>query len=178
MNKKVIFLSCMFLFMITVGTYALTLGEKDATLTFSESFVSRYVWRGQDLYGENDSAHQPSIDLTLHDVAGGDLSFNVWGSFSLNKGHEDAEEIDYTVSFSKDAFDGVLTVVKGYTYFDYPNASSRSDVGEPWMSLTLNQIPELPIDVAFTVFAGYDFQTKSGGPDDPLGPAGGAGGGG
>jgi hypothetical protein len=148
------------------NSFAFDIGYQEVGVTLTESFVSRYIWRGQDLYGNNDGAYQPSIDITLPGLLGdADVSLNVWGSFSLNKGHEDAEELDYTLTFSRDMLDA-FDISAGYTYFDFPNANDKSDVQEPWASVTLNKIPALPIDVSMTVFAGYDFKAASGGPDE------------
>lgn len=147
--------------------YAFEIGGQLVEVSVTDSYVSRYIWRGQDLYGENDGAHQPSIDVTLPKLLKGtDVSFNVWGSFPLDKGHEDGEELDYTIAFSRDLLDEKFNLSVGYTYFDFPNTSSTSDVSEPWWTITLNKIPGLPIDLSFSVFAGYDFAAKSGGPDE------------
>lgn len=147
-------------------SFAFKVGEKDVDVTLSEDFVSRYIWRGQDLYPDNDAAYQPSIDISVPKLLfGSDVSLNVWGSFPLHKGHETATELDYTLTFTRSVAD-VFDISVGYTYFDYPKANAKSDVQEPWTSITLNKIPVLPIDVSFTVFAGYDFEAVSGGPDE------------
>lgn len=152
---------------VTANVFALELYDKNINITVTDSFVSRYIWRGQDLYSDNDGAHQPSIDISSEELFfGNDVSLNVWGSFPAHSGHEDAEELDYTLSFSREVFDGLLSVSEGYTYFDYPNTGKTADVSEPWMSVTFDKIPKFPIDVAFNIFAAYDFQAASGGPDE------------
>jgi len=146
--------------------FAFKVGDQEVDVTLTDTIVTRYIWRGQDLYGDNDAAHQPSIDISFPGLLyGADLSFNVWGSFPLNSGHEDSEELDYSFTLSKDLLQN-LNLSAGYTYFDYPNANKTSDVSEPWFSVTLNKVPVLPIDVSATLFAGYDFQAASGGPDE------------
>ncbi len=147
-------------------SFALEIGEQEAAATVTESYVSRYIWRGQDLYATDDAAYQPSIDITLPGfLEGTDASFNIWGSFPMSAGHEDAEELDYTISLSRDIQED-YNLSFGYTYFDFPNTTGRADVQEPWASFTFNKIPGLPIDVAVNLFAGYDFKAKSGGPDE------------
>ncbi|MCF7908227.1 MAG: hypothetical protein K9L86_05110 [Candidatus Omnitrophica bacterium] len=147
--------------------YAFEFAGQPVEVTVTDTYVSRYIWRGQDLYSDNDGAHQPSIDIGFPGLIDGvDLSFNVWGSFPMNSGHEDGEELDYTVTFSRDLFDDQFNFSTGYTYFDFPNTASTADVSESWLSGTLNKIPFLPIDVSASFFAGYDFQAKSGGPDE------------
>lgn len=147
--------------------YAIEVGEQEVILTVTESYATRYIWRGQDLYATDDPAHQPSIDIAFPELLfGTDVSFNIWGSFPLAQGHEDAEEFDYTITFSQDIFNGAVTLQEGYTYFDFPNTSSTAEVQEPWISFTLNKIPALPVDVYFMIFAGFDFEAASGGPDE------------
>ena len=158
---------CFSLLGIAANVFAVDLAGKELDITLTQSYVSRYIWRGQDLYGQNDPALQPSVDLTAPELfLNTDLGINIWGSFPLNAGHQDAEELDYTLSFSRDILDDAFSICAGYTYFDYPNSNQRADVQEPWLSVTLNRIPLLPIEISANVFAGYDFQAASGGPDE------------
>lgn len=151
------------------SVFALEIGSQEVEITLTDSYVSRYIWRGQDIYGDNDGAHQPSVDITFPKLLSGtDVSLNIWGSFPLNSGHEDAEELDYTLTFSRDVFNEAVNISTGYTYFDYPNTASTVDVSEPWISATLNKLPFLPVEVSFTGFIGYDLQAKSGGPDEGI----------
>lgn len=168
MKKKVFFVLMLLLGMVySLGNiFALEIGNQEVEVTVTESYVSRYIWRGQDLYANDDGAHQPSIDIAFPELLyGTDVSLNVWGSFPLDKGHEDNEELDYTLTFFRDISE-LFSLSVGYTYFDFPNTGSTADVQEPWASITLNKIPALPIDVSMTVFAGYDFEAASGGPDE------------
>ncbi len=147
-------------------SFAFQAGGQEVDVTVTNSYVSRYIWRGQDVYADNDGAYQPSVDISLPGfLKGTDVDFNVWGSFPLNKGHELADELDYTLSFSRD-LGRMYNLSLGYTYYDYPKANKYSDVQEPWVSFTLNRIPYLPLDVSFNVFAGYDFSAASGGPEE------------
>jgi len=151
--------------LLSVPGFAFDLGGKKVDVTLSSSVVSRYIWRGQDLYANNDGAYQPSVDVVVEDIFSDvDLGFNVWGSFPLNKGHEDLEELDYTMSLSKDLTDSI-SLSLGYTYFDYPNTGKTADVQEPWMSLGFGKIPGLGIDITPSIFLGYDMEAASGGID-------------
>jgi hypothetical protein len=146
---------------------ALTLAGQELEITVSDAYVSRYIWRGQDLFGDNDGANQPSIDFTFPKLFyGTDLSLNVWGSFPVTGGHEDSEELDYTVSFSRDFMEEAFNISVGNTYYDYPNTSSTADVNEPWLSFTWNELPFLPLPVSMTLFGGYDFKARFEGPEE------------
>ena len=150
------------------NAFALEIGFQKVEITAADSYVSRYIWRGQDLYGDNDGAHQPGVDIAFPKLLGEtDVSLNIWGSFPMNSGHEDAEELDYTLTFSRDLAD-LFNVSSGFTYFDYPNTGKTADVSEPWLSLTLSKLPFLPIDVSLNGFVGYDLQAASGGPDEGI----------
>lgn len=143
--------------------FSYEIGSQEVNISASQTYVTKYIWRGQDVFGDNDGAYQPSIDISLPKfLPSTDVSLNVWGAFPTNSGHEDAEELDYTLSLSTDIYD-ILNLSYGYTYFDYPNTASASDVQESWISLTLNEIPALPIDVALTLFAAYEYEAEGGG---------------
>lgn len=167
MKKKVFFL-LFFLGIVSFSAnlFAFEIGSQEVEITLTESYVSRYIWRGQDLYPTDDGAHQPSIDIAFPGLLQGtDVSLNLWGSFPLVGGHEDSEELNYTLTFSRDVSE-LFNLSLGYTYFDFPNTGKTADVSEPWGSVTLNKIPVLPIDLSMTVFAGYDFQVAAGGPEE------------
>ena len=168
MIKKMI---CFLFSLMSMGyaannSFAFQAGHQEVNVTVTNSYVSRYIWRGQDVYADNDAAYQPSVDISLPGfLRGTDVDFNVWGSFPLSKGHELADELDYTLSFSRDLSD-LYNLSLGYTYYDYPKANKYSDIQEPWVSFTFNKIPYLPLDVSFNIFAGYDFAVSSGGPEE------------
>lgn len=167
---KKTFLYLVGLLLVTIifssNCFALEIGNQKVEITASQTYVSRYIWRGQDLYADNDGAYQPSLDISLPKLISDiDLSFNIWGSFPVSAGHQEGEELDYTITFSKEIYED-LNLCLGYTYFDFPNASSTSDVQEPWISLSLAKIPGIGIDISFDLFAGYDFKAASGGPDE------------
>lgn len=165
---KVVFLcSSLGLLLLKSPLFAFDIGNQKIEVGLANTYVSRYIWRGQDLFGDNDGANQPSLNATLKDfLFGTDASLNLWGSLPVNAGHEDAEELDYTFSFSRDILRDKLNLSGGYTYFDFPNTASTSDVQEPWISVALKRIPALPGNISAEIFAGYDFKARSGGPDE------------
>ncbi len=167
-KKLVLVLGIVLLIFATLAAEipAFEVGEKDIEVTLSNTFVSRYIWRGHDVYSDNDAAYQPSVDISIPEfIFDSDLSLNIWGAFPLHEGHETVTELDYTLTFARTIAD-MLDISLGYTYFDYPKANDKSDVQEPWAAITLNKIPSLPLDVSFTVFAGYDYEVTSSGPEE------------
>ena len=149
------------------NAFALQAGEKEVDITLTQSYASRYIWRGQDLFATHDGAYQPSVDVSVPEAFSGiDLGLNVWASIPTNRGHEDAEEVDYTFTLAKDVLDDNFNVALSFIYYDFPNTASTADVSEPGLTITLNKIPHLPIDISMFVFAAYDFKARSGGPDE------------
>ncbi|MFC1708764.1 hypothetical protein ACFL2J_01715 [Candidatus Omnitrophota bacterium] len=166
-SKRLVFLVSFLMALSCLYIEAAETDPLDVEISVGETFVSRYIWRGQDLYGDNDAAHQPYIDFVFPGFAlGADLGINLWSSFPMSRGHEDGEEFDYTVSLVRTYMDNLDASI-GYTYFDFPNSGSTTDVSESWVSFTLNSIiPDLPFEIAANIFAGYDFQATSGGPEE------------
>ncbi|MFC1752171.1 hypothetical protein ACFL96_02075 [Thermoproteota archaeon] len=165
--RKIIALTLILVISSSRFLYALEIGDQDVEITVDKTYVTRYIWRGQDLYGQDDGAIQPSIDFLFPGlVAGADLDINLWGSFATSGGHEDGEEFDYTISLAKDIAEGI-NLSGGITYFDFPNTGSTSDVKEPWVALGFsNVLPDFVLPINISLFAGYDFQAKPGGPDE------------
>lgn len=130
-------------------------GEK-VEVTFSNSFVSKYIWRGYDILND-DPAYQPSLDFSFGDSG---FSANIWGSFALKSGAEDLDELDYSLTYGRalsDGLDGAL----GYVYYDYPNVSSSGDINEFWASLSFTGVFLAP-----TLSSYYDFPQEGGGPEN------------
>ncbi|MGE0269377.1 MAG: hypothetical protein AB7S78_13085 [Candidatus Omnitrophota bacterium] len=154
-----------FLLLPLTQVYSLDIKNQKVNITVSQSFVTRYIWRGLDLYPENDPSYQPSLDIAFEDlVAGIDVSLNIWGGLPIGSGHESSTEADYALTLSRD-FEKI-NVSAGYVYFDYLKANRFSDVNELWVSASLFKIPVLPVDVSFDVLAAYEYKATEGGPDN------------
>jgi len=150
-------------------SFALELaGGKSVDITITHTYASRYISKAQDCFADDDGAYHPSLDLMFPKlILDTDISLTVWGAFALNCGHEEFDEIDYSVSASKDIFK-YWNVSGGYSYFDYPKANKLLDSNDPWGSLTLKKIPYLPIDTSITLTAIYQFPAASGGSENGM----------
>ncbi len=163
MRIKMILLQLLVVF-LTSTAFALDMGDQKVNITLTQSYVSRYIWRGLDLYSDNDGAYQSSVDMALPKVfKNTDISFNVWGAFPTSSGHERATELDYSIKASHDFT--AFNLSSGYVYFDYPKANDQSDVNEYWTSFSLFKLPLLPIDVSLNLFAAYETESAKGGPE-------------
>ncbi len=77
--------------------------------------VSKYLWRGQNLY--NKFALQPGGD-----IAYGDFSFGFWGSYGVPD--RDFAEADFLLNYSR-TFSSV-TIGAGFTFYTFPSAKDKS----------------------------------------------------
>lgn len=138
-------------------------GKIDAT------YVSRYIWRGYDAYGNNHSAFQPSVDLNLFDTGFG---INVWMSRANGSGFEDSEWITYTPYYKGALFDGEVyaTYFKiGYTYFNYPDTPRAGNpnipgTGDAQEVFAMFQWPNLlpgGVVPSYAMFAYWPSESKS-----------------
>jgi hypothetical protein len=88
------------------------------------TWVSKYIWHGQDLYDDH-AAFQPSITF---DLFGSGFSTGVWGSTACSSGFVRDEELDYWVAYGNSLF-GDTRLKTDYevkwTYYDYFRQSSE-----------------------------------------------------
>lgn len=120
--KKVILLV-----MIIAACSVPVVAESDGDLhgTIDASYVSRFIWRGYDAYGQDHSAFQPSIDL---DLFGTGFGLNVWMSRANQSGFENSEWLTYTLYYKNMlwADEKYATAYKtGYSYFSFPDEPQK-----------------------------------------------------
>ena len=97
----------------------------DIGIDVGATYVSRYIWRGFDTYGNNHSAIQPYADFTF-----GDSGFRgqVWWSRANGSRFENKEEIDYTLAYGKSMNEGESTQTDwevGWIYYNFPDGPTR-----------------------------------------------------
>lgn len=89
------------------------------------TYLSKYVWRGFDIYGDK-SAIQPSIDLDLY---GTGFGINLMGHRANSDKYENGERWDYTLYYANSLYEGedYETLYRlGYVYYNYPDNSSHT----------------------------------------------------
>jgi hypothetical protein len=138
MKKHAIFLSIILALSIVSLTQA---QERKLDVTVDVTYVSRYIWRGFDVYSNNHSAIQPSIDLA---ISGTGCGINVWWSRANTSGFENNEEIDYTLYCSKSLFESQTYATDytiGWTYYYYPSEPRKAaDMQEVFLNLSWQNI--------------------------------------
>lgn len=100
--------------------------DKNLSISFDATWVSKYIWKGQDIYDDH-AAFQPSINFDLY---GTGFSANVWTAFAGGGGFRNLEEYDYSLAYSSAAFVGE-TIQTDYAitwlYYDVYDGSSRDN---------------------------------------------------
>jgi hypothetical protein len=150
MNKKAILLTGVIL--LTVGA-TVNAQEGGISGTFDVTYSSRYIWRGFDVYNDNHSALQPSIDLDLY---GTGLGLKVFWSRANGSKFENLEELDLTLSYGNTFAEGEAYATAyqvGWTYFTYPDEpGSEREFQEFFASLSMPELCPAGIVPSYTVF--------------------------
>ncbi|MHC4387408.1 MAG: TorF family putative porin [Planctomycetota bacterium] len=104
--------------------------EGKLTGTIDVSYLSKYVWRGFDIFGDK-SAIQPSIDLDLY---GTGFGINVMGHRANSDGFENGERWDYTLYYQNGLFADETYATNyriGWVYYNYPDQPRRGTTAAP-----------------------------------------------
>ncbi len=102
------------------------------------TYLSSYIWRGFDLYPDDHSAIQPSIDIDFYDTGFG---LNVLSSRANGSGFENDEELDITLRYRNKLFEGKSYVTAyeiGWVYYSYPDRPRKGPKveGRPLIPVT------------------------------------------
>jgi len=139
MKEKAVFLAT--ILALSIMRQLAQAQERQLEATVDVTYVSRYIWRGFDVYPNNHSAIQPSVDLAL---SGTGCGLNVWWSRANTSGFENNEEIDYTLYYGKSLFEGknyTTDYTIGWTYYYYPDQPRKAaDMQEVFLSLSWQNI--------------------------------------
>ena len=114
-----------------------TAGDNKLGITIDATYVSRYIWRGMDIYPNNHSAIQPSVSI---DFYGTGFGLNAWWSRANRSGFENSEEIDYTLCYCNSLFKDESYATEyaiGWIYYSYPHEPKRvANMQEVYASLS------------------------------------------
>ena len=131
-------------------------------ITLDATWVSKYMWYGQDLYDDH-AAFQPSVDI---DLFGTGFSVNVWQSSACGSGFVADEEFDYTLAYENSLFtDSVFQTDYeiSWLYYDYYRMSSdEADCAELDFSFSWPNV--FPFGLTPTYTLGYLYAAKSNSP--------------
>ena len=130
-----------------------------AQWSFQADLPSRFIWRGFDLYAEDNPAFQPSATYAFGESG---ISVNLWGSAALSGRDELAEwdEVDLTLTYAFSPGAGLDAAI-GFTHygwywaddFDFGDDTTQ----EAFAALRFTEVSLAP---GLTVY--YDFNLASG----------------
>ena len=89
--------------------------------SFDVTYLSTYVWRGFDMYPNNQGAIQTGVDVDLY---GTGFGIGLLWSGALAVGFATAEELDLTLSYGNNLFEGERFATDyrfGWVYYDLPD---------------------------------------------------------
>jgi len=127
--------------------------ESKIELEASVDFLSKYIWRGQNI--DDDPVFQPSIS-----AAYGNLAASIWGNLELtniNDKSGDFSEIDYSLGCTGTLprVDGVGYSI-GVIYYDFPSSAADGtrtpDTTEVYWGLNL----DVPLSPSVTIYHDVD----------------------
>jgi len=122
MQKKGILLVVVIL-LSAAGLCQAAAGELHGTIDVT--YLSKYIWRGFDLYGDK-SAIQPALDLDLY---GTGFGMGVIGHRANSDKYEKDERWDYSLYYGNKLCEGEPLATNyriSWVYYNYPERSSHS----------------------------------------------------
>ncbi|MBN1974299.1 MAG: hypothetical protein JW787_11710 [Sedimentisphaerales bacterium] len=144
------------------------LQNEDAKLgiEFDAAWVSKYIWRGQDLYDDH-AAFQPSLDF---DLFGTGFSVNIWHSTSCGSGFVLSDELDYSATYQNSLFNNSKYKTQyqlTWLYYDYFRMSS-DEVDSQELDLSLSWPDVFPFGLTPNYTLSYLYAAKSSSPASSL----------
>ena len=160
MKKKGILLAAVIL-LSAAGLVQAQEGELGVTLDVT--YLSSYIWRGFDVYNNNNSAIRPSIDI---DFYGTGFGVTVLSSRANIGGFENREELDFTLYYYNSLFEGETYATDyrvGWVYYNYPdNPPSAQDMQEFFAELSWPEICPAGIVPSYTIVCMWPSTGSSG----------------
>lgn len=130
--------------------------------TIDVTYLSRYIWRGFDMYDNNHSAIQPSIDLDLY---GTGLGVKILWSRANKSGFEDNEWLNYTLYYNNSLFEAqnyATDYTVGWGYYSYPDSpKNASDLQEFFATLSWPEICPTGVVPSYTIIRMYEAESNS-----------------
>ena len=159
MKKKAILLIAVIL-LSTAGL--IQAQERNISGTFDVTYLSRYIWRGFDMYEDDHSAIQPSIDLDLY---GTGLGIKILWSIANTSGFEDDEWLNYTLYYNNSLFQAqtyTTDYTVGWGYYNYPDSSPKaSDLQEFFAAFSWPEICPAGVVPSYTVVLMWPSRSNS-----------------
>ena len=149
MKKQALLLTVVIL--LSVGTLAQA--QDGISGTYEITYLSRYIWRGFDVYEDNHSAIQPlSLDLDLY---GTGFGVKLFWSRAWNAGHENTEEMDVALYYTNEIYEDEMYATNykiAWGYYGYPDEPrSVRDFQEFLVSLAWPKVCPAGVVPSYTI---------------------------
>lgn len=157
--KKVILLIAV----ILLSTAGLAQAQEDKLgVTLGVKYMSRYIWRGFDMYKNNHSAIRPFIDIDLY---GTGFGVNIIHSRGFGSGLENMEKLNYTLYYGNKMFEGETYATKykvGWVYYSYPDEPRKArDLQEAFATFSWPEICPAGIVPKYTVIRMWPAESEA-----------------
>jgi outer membrane scaffolding protein for murein synthesis (MipA/OmpV family) len=133
---------------VVLGLSTVSLAEGDVSVGLGADFMSKYVWRGQNLV--DDWVFQPSVSASYKGLTG-----SIWGNLDMTDENDrsgEFTEVDYSVDYSGSVSGvDVLGYSIGAIYYDFPG-SDVSGTTELYWGFSL----DVPASPSITVYHDVD----------------------
>jgi len=148
---------------ILLSTAGLAQAQEDELgVTLGAQYMSRYIWRGFDIYPDNHSTVRPFVDI---DFYGTGFGLNVLNARSIGGGRVDLEKINYTLYYRNKLLEGETYATNykvGWVYYNYPDMPSKNaDLQEVFASLSWPEICPEGIVPKYTIVRMWPAESKA-----------------
>lgn len=134
------------------AVHAGVLDDLEIEASASQSFYSKYVWRGMLL--DDDAVSQTDVS-----ISGYGLTLGYWASTDIeNNDALNSEEVDFYMDYTIEM--EPVSMSLGYTYYEFPGASTNSN--EAYMGFSVDTL----LSPSVTVY--YDFHDEDRGGGDGM----------
>ena len=106
---------------VLLGAVVPAQSRDDLGVTIGANYLSRYIWRGFDVYSDDGPAIQPYADIDLY---GTGFGVQVFSSLSQTGGYENSEELDIGIYYYNSVYDGERYATDyrvGWMHYGYPD---------------------------------------------------------
>ena len=118
--------------------------EDELGVTLGVKYMSRFIWRGFDIYKDNDGAIRPFVDIDLYGTGFGVNVIHTRGVDGGMRYTERMEKFNYTLYYRNKLFEDETYATNyktGWVYYSYPERERNSaDLQEAFVSFSWPEI--------------------------------------
>jgi len=151
---------------ILLSTAGLAQAQEDELgVTLGVKYMSRFIWRGFDVYSNNDAAIRPFVDIDLYGTGFGVNVIHTRGVGDEMRNTERMEKFNYTLYYRNKLFEGETYATNykaGWVYYNYPERErSSADLQEAFVSFSWPEICPEGIVPKYTIIRMWPAESKA-----------------